>query len=203
LFILDKMLSCIPGPRDHISQYAPKIVQLTIPADRIGELIGPGGKNIKAIIAASGAEIDVEENEEKQIGEINISSPDQDAIDKARNLIESMMKEDVVGDEYDAKVTRIENYGIFVEYGYKKEALIHVSAMTAGYLDDPHKIVQLGDIVHCHISAIQDDGKVKMSMLTPEQEAEHAARQGARKPSFKGGRQRRDSRGGGRRPFRR
>ncbi|MBQ6449562.1 polyribonucleotide nucleotidyltransferase [bacterium] len=193
LFILSKMLAVIPQPRDHISQYAPKIVQLVIPADRIGELIGPGGKNIKAIIEASGAEVDIEENEDKKIGEVNISSPDQEAIDRARAMIESMMKEDAVGDEFDAKVTRIESYGAFVEYGYKKEGLIHVSAMTTGYLDDPHKVVALGDIVHCRISGIQDDGKVKMSMLTAEQEAEAKSNKnggGNRRPPFKGGRQR-------------
>ncbi len=199
LFILDKMLAVISEPRDHISQYAPKIVQLIIPSDRIGELIGPGGKNIKAIIEASGADIDVEEDEQKKIGQVNISSPDQEAIDKARSLIESMMKVDEIGDEYDAKVTRIENYGIFVEYGYKKEALIHVSAMSTGYIDDPHKVVQLGDIVHCHISAIQDDGKIKMSMLTPEQEAQAKQKAAAKRPAFHGGRQRGDRRDGHRR----
>lgn len=201
LFILDKMLAVIPAPRDHISQYAPKIVQLVIPVDRIGELIGPGGKNIKAIIETSGADIDVEENEEKKVGEVNISSTDQEAIDKARELIESMMKIDAIGDEYDAKVTRIESYGAFVQYGYKKEGLIHVSAMTTGYLDDPHKLVKIGDIVHCRISDIQDDGKVKMSMLTPEQEAEAKAHQGNRRPAFKGGRQNRPHNHAGRPNF--
>ena len=114
----------------------------------------------------SGADIDVEENEDKGIGEINISSSDSSAIDKAREMITSMMKEDVVGDEYDGEVVRIENYGAFVKYGFGKEGLVHVSAMSTEYLDDPHKLVQLGDTVHVRISEIQADGKVKLSMLS-------------------------------------
>jgi polyribonucleotide nucleotidyltransferase len=205
LFILSKMLSIIDAPRPELSPYAPKIVQVTIPADRIGELIGPGGKNIKRIIELSGAEIDVEENETKNVGEINISSPDQEAIDRARDMITSMMKEDVIGDEYDGTVTRIESYGAFVKYGFNKEGLVHVSAMSPTYLDDPHKLVKLGDTVHVHISDIQPDGKVKMSMLTAEQEAAAKSNRPASRSEFRGGRQRFPQRGrnfssGNRRP---
>jgi polyribonucleotide nucleotidyltransferase len=187
LEILEKMLAVLPEPRPEISPYAPKIVQLTIPADRIGELIGPGGKNIKRIIELSGADIDVEENEEKQLGEINISSPDPQAIERARSMVTTMMKEDVIGDEYDGQVTRIESYGAFVKYGFNKEGLVHVSAMATDYLDDPHKLVKLGDTVHVRISDIQPDGKVKMSMLSAEQEATAKTNRPPR-PEFKGGR---------------
>lgn len=185
MFILGKMLACLAAPRGTISQYAPKIAQIVIPADRIGELIGPGGKMIKSIIETTGAQIDVDEDEEKKIGMVNISSTDQAAIDQAYNLIESMMKPDQIGDEYDGTVTRIENYGAFVNYGFNKEGLVHVSAMSTGYLDDPNTVVKLGDVVHVRISDIQPDGKVKMSMLTAEQEAEAAAkRQSSDRPRF-------------------
>lgn len=187
LEILDKMLAVLPEPRAQLSPYAPKIVQLTISADRIGELIGPGGKNIKRLIELSGADIDVEENEDKGIGEINISSSDSSAIDKAREMITSMMKEDVVGDEYDGEVVRIENYGAFVKYGFGKEGLVHVSAMSTEYLDDPHKLVQLGDTVHVRISEIQADGKVKLSMLSREQEEQSRGNR-VNRPEFRGGR---------------
>ncbi|MDO5561163.1 MAG: polyribonucleotide nucleotidyltransferase [bacterium] len=188
LFILDKMLACLAEPRPEISQYAPKIVQLTIPADRIGELIGPGGKNIKSLIETSGAQIDVEEDEEKKIGQVNISSSDQAAIQKAVDMVQGMMKVDTIGDEYDGVVTRIENYGCFVNYGFNKEGLVHVSAMSTEYLDDPNKLVKLGDTIHVRISDIQPDGKVKMSMLTAEQEEQAKANRPAR-PAFRGGRQ--------------
>ena len=195
LFILDKMLACLPAPRPEISQYAPKIVQLTIPADRIGELIGPGGKNIKSLIETSGAQIDVEEDEEKKIGQVNISSADQAAIQKAVDMVQGMMKVDAIGDEYDGVVTRIESYGCFVNYGFNKEGLVHVSAMSTEYLDDPNKMVKLGETVHVRISDIQPDGKVKMSFLTAEQEAQAKANRPAR-PAFRGGRQN-DRRSGG------
>lgn len=195
LHILEKMLSCLSEPRKQISAYAPKIVQITIPSDRIGELIGPGGKVIKNIIETSGAEIDVEENEEKMVGEVNISSPDQAAIDKAYAMIQGLMKVDTIGDEYDGKVTRIENYGAFVNYGFNKEGLVHVSAMSTEYLDDPRKLVKLGDIVKVRISDIQPDGKVKMSMLTAEQESQARANRPPQRPDFKGGRRFDDRRG--------
>ncbi len=193
LHILDKMLACINEPRKNISRYAPKIVQITIPADRIGELIGPGGKNIKALIETSGAQIDVEEDEEKKLGLVNISSPEQESLEKAVSLVQSMMQEDNIGDEHEGTVTRIENYGAFVSYGYNKEGLVHVSAMSTSYLDDPHKVVNLGDRVHVRISEIQPDGKVKLSMLTEEQEAAARASRPAR-PDFRGGRQRSNDR---------
>lgn len=199
LEILQKMLAVIDQPRAELSVYAPKIVQLTIPASRIGELIGPGGKNIKSLIEISGAEIDVEENEEKAVGEINISSPDSEAIARARDLITSMMREDKIGDEFDAEVVRIENYGAFVKYGFNKEGLVHVSSMSEEYLDDPHKLVKLGDMVHVHISEIQSDGKVKLSMLSPEQEAQGRANR-AERPEFKGGRRLANGRSNNRRP---
>lgn len=203
LFILNKMLACIDAPRPEISPYAPKIVQLTIPSDRIGELIGPGGKNIKALIEASGAQIDVEEDEEQKIGMVNISSPDHANIDKAVAMVQGMMKVDEIGDEYDGEVVRIENYGAFVKYGYNKEGLVHVSAMATEYLDDPNKVVKLGDIVHVRVSDIQPDGKVKMSMLTKEQEETARANRPPRQ-EFRGGRQNNDRRNGGnRRPFNR
>ncbi len=205
LFILGKMLACLDQPRAEISQYAPKIVQITIPADRIGELIGPGGKNIKALIENSGAQIDVEEDEEKKIGQVNISSSDHEAIQRAAEMVNGMMKVDEIGDEYDGEVTRIENYGAFVKYGYNKEGLVHVSAMSTTYLDDPNKVVHLGDIVHVRVSDIQPDGKVKMSMLTKEQEEEAKANRPPR-PEFRGGRQNNDRRSfgnGGNRSFNR
>src|SRR5258708_1272347 len=110
MHILGKMLAVIPEPRKTLSPFAPKIQQLEIPADRIGELIGPGGKNIKAIIEMTGAEIDVDEDEERKVGLVNIGSSDQAKVDHAYQYISSMMREFKVGDELDVVVTRIESY---------------------------------------------------------------------------------------------
>jgi len=197
-----------------LSPYAPKIQQLTIPADKIGELIGPGGKNIKKIIEESGAEIEVDEDEEKHVGIVNISSPDQAKIDIAYKTISGMMREVVEGDEFDGPVVRIEPYGAFVNILPGKDGLVHVSAMSTEYLADPSEVVQMGQVVHVRVSGIQDDGKVKLSMLTAQQDAAREQQRGGgdrgtggdrggdhrggSRPPFRGGRDGRPSFGGGR-----
>ena len=168
--IMEKMLAVIPQARTQISQFAPKIAQITITVDKIGELIGPGGKMIKSIIEKSGAEIDVDEDEEKHVGLVNITSPDQEKIDIAKKLIESITKEIVIGDEFDGPVVRIEDYGCFVAITPNKDGLVHVSAMSTEYVSDPRTVVKMNDMVHVRVSDIQPDGKVKLSMLTLEQE---------------------------------
>lgn len=178
LFIMEKMAAAIDQPRAHISQYAPKIKQIVIPADRIGELIGPGGKMIKSIIADSGAEIEVDEDSERHVGTVNISSQDQAAIDKAVEIVEGMMHEVQIGDEFDGPVVRIEPYGVFVTYLPNRDGLVHVSGMSTEYVDDPHQLVKMGQVVHVRVTDIQEDGKIKLSMLTPEEEAQSRANRG-------------------------
>jgi polyribonucleotide nucleotidyltransferase len=187
LHILEKMLSAIAEPRKQLSPYAPKIEQITIPGDRIGELIGPGGKMIKSIIEQTGAQIDVEEDEERGLGVVNISSPEQDKITAARTTIQNMMRVVEVGEEFDGTVTRVESYGAFVEYLPGREGLVHVSAMSAEYVNDASEIVKFGDTVHVWISEIKDDGKIGLSMLSPE-EREAARSNTASRPPFRGGR---------------
>jgi polyribonucleotide nucleotidyltransferase len=171
MHIMGKMLECIPEARTALSAYAPKIQQLTIPASLIGALIGPGGKMIKSIIEQSGAQVDVDEDEELKVGLINISSPDQSKIDAAVKLVESLTKEIAIGDEFDGPVVRIEAYGAFVNITPNKDGLVHVSAMSTEYVADPSTIVKMGQIVHVRVSDILEDGKLKLTMLTPEQEA--------------------------------
>lgn len=174
MHITGKMLEVIPEARPQLSPLAPKIRQLQIPANRIGELIGPGGKNIKAIIELTGADIDVDEDPERQVGLVNIGSTDQEKLDHAYNYISTMMKDVTVGEEYDGEVVRIESYGAFVNFAPGKDGLVHVSGMSTEYVRDANDIVKLGDIVHVRVSEIKDDGKIKLTMLTPEQEAQAA-----------------------------
>ncbi|MCL2109992.1 polyribonucleotide nucleotidyltransferase [Microgenomates group bacterium] len=207
LFILDKMLEIISEPRKELSVYAPKIQQLVIPAGKIGELIGPGGKNIKRLIEQFEVQIDVDEDEEKQVGNVNVSGTDLEAIERCVKYIAGMMHEAAVGEEYEAVVTRVESYGAFAEYLPSQEGLIHVSAMSTDYVRDASDIVKLGDKVHIRVSGIQDDGKIKLSMLTLEQEEEVAASRNARPPrqqsGFRGSRPNGNGRpNGSGRPFR-
>jgi polyribonucleotide nucleotidyltransferase len=191
MHILGKMLEVIPEPRKTLSPFAPKIQQLTIPADRIGELIGPGGKMIKSIIELTGADIDIDEDKTEGVGLVNISSPDQSKLDHAYKFITDMMRTIEVGDEFDGVVTRVENYGAFVNLTPGKDGLVHVSAMSTEYVRDANDIVKLGDTLHVRVSEIQDDGKIKITMLTPEQEAQSNSqrqeRQGGDRPPFRGG----------------
>lgn len=187
MHIMSKMLECIDQPRPNISPFAPKIEQIIIPADRIGELIGPGGKTIKAIIADTEAEVDVTEDTEREVGLVNISSTDQAKIDAARETIEAMMKEVEQGEEYDGRVTRIEDFGAFVEFLPGREGLVHVSNMSSEYVSNPRDLVEMGQEVHIWIHEIKDDGKIGLSMLSPEDQA--AAKSNAsNKPPFRGGR---------------
>jgi polyribonucleotide nucleotidyltransferase len=189
--ILNEMLKTIAEPRKELSTYAPKIVQVEIPQDRIGELIGPGGKNIKALIEMSGAQIDVDEDEERRVGLVNISSPDQASIDKAATYINSMMRTVEVGEEFDGMVTRVEAYGAFVEYLPDREGLVHVSQMSTEFVENADDIVKVGDDVHVRVSEIKDDGKIALSMLSAE-EAAQSGRGGGREGGRDGG-----NRGGG------
>ena len=172
MHILDKMLAVIPEPRKMLSPLAPKIQQLLIPIDRIGELIGPGGKMIKSIIEMTGAEIDVDEDNERNTGVVNIGSSDQSKVDHAYKFISDMMREVSIGEEFDGVVTRVESYGAFVSIAPGKEGLVHVSSMGVNHVADASDVVKLGDTVHTRVIEIQEDGKIKLSMLTPEQEEE-------------------------------
>ncbi|MEA2056236.1 MAG: polyribonucleotide nucleotidyltransferase [Patescibacteria group bacterium] len=170
LQILDKMLSCIDESRSQISKFAPKIVQVEIPVDKIGEVIGPGGKVIKGIMEETGVEIDVDEDEEREVGMVNISSEDQAAIDRAREIVEGIVKEVQVGEEYQGVVNRIENYGAFVNILPGKDGLVHVSNMANKFVKDPNTIVSMGDRVEVRVVEIKDGGKIGLSMLTEEEE---------------------------------
>lgn len=193
LFILNKMLAAIPEPRKLLSKYAPKIVQLTIPQERIGELIGPGGKVIKNIIAMTGAQVDVNEDVERKVGIVNISSEDQLAIDTAQKWISGMMRDVKPGEEFDGLITRVESFGVFVEFLPGKEGLVHVSRMSTNYIGDAHDVARIGDPVHVRLTEVDDQGRFNLTMLTLEQEA-----QKAQEPSNQGGP--RQGHGGGFRP---
>lgn len=180
LHIMGEMLKCIAEPRTSLSPYAPKVAQVTIPAEKIGAVIGSGGCVIKDIIEKSGAEVNVEEDKENKTGIINVSSPDQAAIDKAVKMIEDITREVAVDDEFDGIVTRVEGYGMFVEFLPGREGLVHVSNMSSEYVKDANDLYKVGDSVHVRVKEYNPEGKVALTMLTEEQEAEQKERAAAR-----------------------
>ncbi len=181
LHILGKMLDTIEEPREELCQFAPKVHQLEIPADRIGEVIGPGGKIIKEIINLTEAEVDIEEDEEREVGIVNIASDDIMAINKAKKMIENILKTVEIDEVYEGTVTRIENYGAFVEFLPGREGLVHISQMAIGYVKDPRSLVKVGDEIKVRIAEIKDDGKIGLSMLSKEEERKMNQRKRSRR----------------------
>lgn len=167
LHILEHMTSTLAQPRQQLSQYAPKIITINIPVDRIGEIIGPGGKIIKGIIEDTGADISVEDD-----GRVFISSVDQEGMQKAKDMIEGILREVEAGEEFDGTVVRITDFGAFVQILPNRDGLVHVSNMSTQYVSDPNNVVSVGDKVHVRVIKVDDLGRIDLTMLTPDQEAE-------------------------------
>ncbi len=160
MLILEKMLSAIPQSRTAVSEYAPKIEQIHIPVDKIGEVIGPGGKNIKAIIAQTGADVDIDDD-----GMVSISGVSEEAVKKAVDWISGMTREVTPGEEFEGEVKRILPFGAFVEYLPGREGMVHVSKMRRGFVKDPSEVVTVGDKVKVKVEERDQQGRINLSML--------------------------------------
>ena len=171
LQILEKMLATIPASRANLSQYAPKIEQVKIPVEKIGEVIGPGGKMIKNIIATTGAQVDVEDD-----GTVAISGTDDESVKKAVEWVKGLVREVQVGEVFEGEVKRILPFGAFVEVLPGKEGMVHVSKMSTGFVKDPNDIVKIGQTVKVRVAEIDEQGRINLSMLFGE-DAESKERQ--------------------------
>ena len=157
LHILKIMLDTLPQPREELSKFAPKIIRFTINPEKIREVIGPGGKMINKIIAETGVKIDIEDD-----GRVFISTPDQEAADKARKIIEGIAKDIEVGDVYTGKVVRIMNFGAFVELLPGKDGMIHISKLDTKRVEKVEDIVNIGDELEVRVSEIDAQGRVNL-----------------------------------------
>jgi len=171
LLILEKIHEVMPEFRTNLSQYAPKIAMVKIPAEKIGELIGPGGKTIKNIIAVTGAQVDVEDD-----GSVAISGTDETSVQKALEWVKSLMREVVVGESFEGEVKRILPFGAFVEFLPGKEGMVHVSKMSTEFVKDPNDMVKIGQKVNVRVVEVDEQGRINLSMLSPEQERTESAR---------------------------
>jgi polyribonucleotide nucleotidyltransferase len=169
LQILEKMLATISASRTSISQYAPKIELVKIPVEKIGEVIGPGGKMIKNIIATTGAQVDVEDD-----GTVAISGAEEEGVKKAVEWIKGLIREVQVGEVFEGEVKRILPFGAFVEVLPGKEGMVHVSKMSTEFVKDPNDVVQIGQKVKVRVAEIDEQGRVNLSMLFGE-DAEKAS----------------------------
>ncbi|PYJ63709.1 MAG: polyribonucleotide nucleotidyltransferase [Verrucomicrobia bacterium] len=158
LAILKKMTDTLAAPRADLSKYAPRIIILKINPERIGELIGPGGKNIKRIVEESGCEINIEDD-----GTVKIYSVSADGMKIAREAIESMTAEIEVGKVYRGKVVTIKEFGCFVEIFPGKDGLVHISELANFRVKQTEDIVKIGDEIWVKCIGIDDKGRVKLS----------------------------------------
>ncbi len=184
LEILKKMLAVISTPKS-LSQYAPKVQVVKIPVDKIGEVIGPGGKTIKNIIATTGATVDVEDD-----GSVFISGIDQAAVQKAVDWVTGMTREVHVDEEFEGEVKRILPFGAFVEILPGKEGMVHVSQMSTGFVNKPEEVVKLGQKVKVRVMEIDDMHRINLSMLFGEdakKAPQHERREGGGRPPFRSG----------------
>ncbi len=160
LAVLKAMLSIMPQARKDVSKYAPKIKTIKINPEKIGEVIGSGGKTIRNISATTGATVDVDED-----GTVSIASVDEEAVEKAANWIDLITRDLQPGEVFDGKVKRIVGFGAFVEIVPGKEGLVHVSEMSPEYVANPEDIVKMGQDVKVRVKEVDEHGRINLSML--------------------------------------
>ena len=157
MHILDKMLDVLPAPRPNLSKYAPKIIHFFINPEKIGEVVGPRGKMINKIIEETGVKIDIEDD-----GSVFIATTDDAAAQKAKSIIEGIVRELKVGDVFTGKVARIMSFGAFVEYAPGKDGMIHISKLANGRVDKVEDVVKIGDELECKVAEIDAQGRINL-----------------------------------------
>jgi polyribonucleotide nucleotidyltransferase len=155
--VLDIMEQAIGAPRPELSPFAPRIIKITIPRDKIGEVIGPGGKIIREIQESTDTTINIEDD-----GSVQIASVSKGKTDEAVKRIRDIVAEPEIGAVYEAKVKNIVEFGAFAEYLPGKEGLIHISELDVKRVGKVEDIVALGDIVKVKLIGF-DRGKVRLS----------------------------------------
>ena len=195
-FILNHMLGTLAEPRTELNPNAPRMTRVSIPVDKIGALIGPGGKTIRSIVETTGASVDVEND-----GVVTIGASDQAAAEHAIRMIEGLTKEIEVGERYTGQVTRLMNFGAFVEILPGKEGMVHVSELDTQRVESVEAAVKVGDELEVMVVEIDRMGRVNLSRravlegLSPE---EVGSRSNGRSGGDRGPRDRGDRRGGDR-----
>ena len=180
-YILDEViLKCIPAPRAELSKYAPKMLSITIPVDKIREVIGSGGKVIQKICAECDVKVDVEED-----GSVFISGTDIDNCNRALTIVKTIVEDPEVGAIYKGRVTRLMDFGAFVEIAPGKEGLVHISRLDVKRTEKVTDVVNVDDEVLVKVLEIDDKGRLNLSRrdalievegLTPENEISDAPR---------------------------
>jgi polyribonucleotide nucleotidyltransferase len=188
MFILGKILETIPKPNAELKSFAPRITTVNVPVDKIGAIIGPGGKTIRSIQDETGAKIDINED-----GTVFIATNDGDSAQRARERIESLVETAVIGRIYTGKVVRVADFGAFVEILPNMDGLVHISQLDSQRVEKVEDVVRLGDEITVMVTDIDPQGKIRLSRQavlegwTAEEAAEHDRRGGGRSGGSRGG----------------
>ena len=163
--ILGKMEEAISAPRPELSKYAPRITTIKIPVDKIRDIIGPGGKVIREIQSATGADINIEDD-----GTIAVASADSEGAEAAIEMIQNLTAEAEVGAVYHGTVTRLMNFGAFVNIVGSQEGLVHISELALGRVNEVKDVVDIGDEIDVKVMEIDDMGRVNLSKIQADVE---------------------------------
>ncbi len=158
LSILEKMQAVLPAPRAQLSPYAPRIHTMRVPVEKIGDLIGPKGKHINAIIEETGVDISIEDD-----GLVSITSNDPIAMEKAKEWVHNMTREIKVGERFDARVVKIMDFGAFVELLPNVDGLVHISQFREERVNNINDVVKVGDILPVIVLEIDSTGRISLS----------------------------------------
>jgi polyribonucleotide nucleotidyltransferase len=158
MFIMDKMMEEISEPRAELSSYAPRIISIMIDTEKIRTVIGPGGKTINKIIADTGVKIDIDDT-----GLVYIASPDMESAQKALKAVELLVKEVEVGEIYEGTVTRLMQFGAFIEILPGKEGLLHISKMAKTRVEKVEDVMNIGDVVKVKVTEIDSQNRINLS----------------------------------------
>jgi polyribonucleotide nucleotidyltransferase len=159
LKVLDAIEACIPAPRAELSKWAPRIESFRINPDRIRDVIGPGGKMINEIIAQCNVEIDIEDD-----GLVMITSTNPEGMKKAVDWVRNLTREVAVGEIFTGPVTRVMDFGAFVEILSKQEGLVHISELAPNRVEKVGDVVKVGDIVTVKVYEIDSMGRLNLSI---------------------------------------
>jgi len=159
LEILEKMEKTIPRPREVLSEYAPRIIKIEVPKDKIGEIIGPAGKTIREIISKTKAEIEIDDED----GFVVISASDKESVQKAEAMVRGIVKDVVPGEVYEGEVKKILPFGAIVNIGRGKDGLLHISEIAHYHVNKVEDILSVGDKVRVKVKRVDKDGKIDLS----------------------------------------
>jgi len=172
LFILDKMEETIKGSREEISPYAPKIVSIQINPDKIRDIIGPGGKVIRAIQAETDTKVDIEDT-----GIVKIVAVDKESSDKALQMVKDIVQEAEVGAIYEGTVRKIMDFGAFVEIFPGTDGLVHISQLDSKRVNKVTDVLKEGDTVMVKVLEVDRDGKIRLSRRAVIEDQKNASRE--------------------------